>query len=155
MRNRTRYLLVTLALVALLGLAGCGSKAANNASGGTGSETPAATETPSGASSGTSLAPGLYDQADGTVLAIGELQWRDIEGGFWAIVSTTGADPKEGSVVAVVPDVPKEDIAFGELAGKMVQATGTKIKGVSTRNAGPEIRVTSVREITDTPGAAE
>lgn len=116
---------------------------------------PPGTVAPGEGAAGTRLAPGLYDQPDGTVLAIGTLEWSDLEGGFWAIIGGSQASGNAGTIVAVVPVAAQNDPAYMRLAGKTVQVTGQRIEGASIRNAGPEVKVTSISEITDTPGAAE
>lgn len=101
------------------------------------------------------LAPGLYDQGDGTVLGYGTLEWRDADGGFWAVIDGTRAPGDASQVAAVIVDISKDDPAFAKLAGKTVQIDGTRVKGQSTRHAGPEINVTLITEVSDTPAPAE
>ena len=143
----TRIMVLILGLVLALAVVGC-SPAADEPKPDVGA--PATDD-----SMGLRLAPGLYDLEDGTVQALGILEFRDLEGGFWAIVSNTGADPAEGTVVAVIPPGTDLEETYELLAGKMVMVTGTRFEGASIRMAGPEIEVTSIEEITDTPGIAE
>jgi hypothetical protein len=110
---------------------------------------------PGGDAAGSRLAPGLYDQADGTVLALGTLEWSDLEGGFWAVVGGTQATGDVGKVVAVIPNVAKDDPTYAKLAGSTVQVTGKRLDGASVRNAGPEITATSIAAVSDTGGPAE
>lgn len=112
-------------------------------------------EQPGDASTGSRLAFGLYDLEDGTVQAIGTLEWVDLEGGFWAIKGGTEAEGDAGKIVAVIGDVGSLDAELKALEGKTVQVKGTRLEGVSVRMAGPEIAVSSVEEISDTPGPAE
>ncbi len=101
------------------------------------------------------LAPGLYDQADGTAVAIGTLEWIDLEGGFWAVVGGTEAEGDAGTISAVIANGGDFQKELEPLAGKTVTVTGTKLNGLSIRMAGPEIEMDSVVEMTDTPGIAE
>ena len=65
-----------------------------------------ASATPDGGSAGpaggTKMAPGLYDLEDGTVVAVGTVEYRDLEGGFWAVIGGTEAEGDAGKVVAVI-----------------------------------------------------
>ena len=100
---------------------------------------------------GLRLANGWYDQGDGTVLALGTLEWVDLEGGFYAL---TGSPEGDGNI-AVIANADEFASELEALVGKTVQVTGTPFDGASVRMAGPEIVITSVEEISDTPGAAE
>ena len=55
-----------------------------------------------GPAAGTKMAPGLYDLEDGTVVAVGTVEYRDLEGGFWAVIGGTEAEGDAGTVVAVL-----------------------------------------------------
>jgi len=135
-------------LMLLLALGGCTAATPDY-----GQTPPSSPETATpGDAAGIRIANGLYDQADGTVLALGTLEWRDIEGGFWAVVG--GVEPS-GDVVAVIANVAKDDPAYVKLAGTTVQVTGKRLDGASIRGAGPEIEASSITAITDTPGIAE
>jgi hypothetical protein len=150
MNARTRILLLGLTLALALTAVGCAAPADEPEPTQPDAEAPVTDD-----AAGLRLAPGLYDMADGTVQALGILEWRDLEGGFWAILSTTGADPAEGTVVAVIPPGSDLDETYKSLEGKMVTVTGTRLEGASIRMAGPEIEVTAIEEISDTPGIAE
>lgn len=93
---------------------------------------------------GAQLAPGLYDLADGTVQAVGTVEYRDLEGGFWAVVGGTEAAGDAGTVVAVIVD--GEDYAdlFTQNPGLSFVITGSREEGASVRMAGPEITATGV-----------
>ncbi len=108
-----------------------------------------------GPAAGMKLAPGLYDQPDGTVQAIGTLEYRDIEGGTWVILDGTLAEGDVGSVAAVIANADELKAQLEPLKGLAVIANGTRVKGASVRMAGPEISVTSISGATDTPGPAE
>jgi len=108
-----------------------------------------------GDAAGLRLAPGLYDQQDGTVLATGVLEYRDLEGGFWAVVDTTDAAGPEGAVVAVIANGADFSEELESLKGKGVDVTGKRLEGASVRMAGPEIEMTSIEAIDETPGIAE
>jgi hypothetical protein len=97
------------------------------------------------------LANGIYDQADGSVMVLGTLEWVDLEGGFYAV---TGA-PGDGGTVAVVANADEFADELEDLTGSTVFITGTRSEGASIRMAGPEVVVDSIEKIDDTPGAAE
>lgn len=153
MDRRITSTLAALCIASTLAVAGCSA-----------TSTPANAPKPTsveptasaGDASGLRLANGLYDQADGTVIALGTLEWKDLEGGFWAI---TGAPESAGgsadTVIAVIANVTKDDPVWSALAGKTVTVTGKRVEGASVRMAGPEIDATSVSEISDTGGAAQ
>ena len=136
-----------LALVLAFALVGCATSPETEP----GSTPPA----DGGAASGSRLAPGLYDLEDGTVQALGTLEYRDLEGGLWAIVGGTESEGNLGEVVAVVANPDEFADQLEALKGKTVLVTGTRSEGVSVRMAGPEVVVTAIEEISDTPGAAE
>jgi hypothetical protein len=139
---KTRIPLLLLAIVLALTVAACaGAPAADE-----GTAPPA-----EGPTTGLRLANGLYDQDDGTVLALGALERFDLEGGFYAI---TGSPEGEGNI-AVIANADEFEGELRALLGKTVSVTGTRFEGASIRMAGPEIVITSIEEITDTPGAAE
>lgn len=108
-----------------------------------------------GAASGSRLAPGLYDIDGGKAQAVGTLEWKDLEGGFWAIVGGTESEGNLGTVVAVIANGADFADQLEGLEGRTVMATGTRLDGASIRMAGPEVEIDSVEEISDTPGAAE
>jgi hypothetical protein len=132
-------------------LAGCGAGAADEP------PAPPASSSPAGAPSGSvKLAPGLYDLDDGTVQAVGTVEHRDLEGGFWAIVGGTEAEGDAGKVVAVVANGDDYAQQFEDLKGLSVIVSGTRLDGASTRMAGPEIEATHVVAASDaSPGPAE
>lgn len=96
------------------------------------------------------LKPGIYDLDDGTVQAIGTLEYVDLEGGFWA-VTRAATDRKEGRVVAVIANGASLLDVIEPLAGQMVIVTGTRLDGVSIRMAGPEIEAESIMALNETP----
>ncbi len=98
------------------------------------------------------LAPGLYDLEDDAVQAIGTLTWVDLEGGFWAVVDTTGA---EDTNVAVIANGDELADVLAPLEGRQVSVVGERFDGMSIRMAGPEIIAETVEEIDDAPSAAE
>ena len=49
-----------------------------------------------GPAAGTKMAPGLYDLEDGSVVAVGTVEHRDLEGGFWAVIGGSGAEGDAG-----------------------------------------------------------
>jgi hypothetical protein len=104
---------------------------------------------------GSRLAPGLYDLEDGRAQALGTLGYSELEGGFWSIIGGTQAEGSEGGIVAVIANGAELESQLTPLKGKTVIVTGTRLNGASIRMAGPEIDVTQIEEISDTPGAAE
>ncbi len=104
---------------------------------------------------GLRLAPGLYDQADGTVLAIGTLEYQDLEGGFWAVIGGTESEGNLGEIVAVIANAQDFAAELEALEGATVDVTGTRLEGASIRMAGPEIEISTIEEISDTGGIAE
>ena len=152
MFKRVAGLLMFAAVVATLpaALAACGTGASDP------TPAPSASSTSSGAPAGaTKMAPGLYDLEDGTVLAVGTVEYRDLEGGFWAVIGGTEAEGDVGRVVAVVANGDEYARQFTELEGLSALVKGTRLDGASTRMAGPEITATSVVAASDAAGPAE
>lgn len=145
----TRAISTLIVLTLAFALVGCATSPETEP--GTGSTPPA----DGGAASGSRLAPGLYDLEDGTAQALGTLEYRDLEGGLWAIIGGTESEGNLGEVVAVVANPDGFADQLEALKGKTVLVTGTRLDGVSVRMAGPEIVVSAIEEISDTPGAAE
>ncbi len=135
---------VTVAVIATLGLAmsGCGGSESSDVA------SPAPTDTASlpagGAAGGTKLAPGLYDLEDGTVQAVGTVEYRDLEGGFWAVVGGTQAEGDEGEVVAVIVNGDEFADEFRANEGMSFVIDGERAGEASIRMAGPEITATGV-----------
>ncbi|PKQ19764.1 MAG: hypothetical protein CVT66_08640 [Actinobacteria bacterium HGW-Actinobacteria-6] len=145
-----RILAVLAAGILAIALVGCASNPLANPGEGI---TPPPVD--GGAAAGSRLAPGLYDLEGGTVQALGTLEYRDLEGGLWAIIGGTEADGNLGEVVAVVANPDDFSAQLNALSGGTVMLTGTRSEGTSIRMAGPEIVVTAIEEISDTPGPAE
>jgi len=142
---KTRTACALLALTLTLALTACAAEPAPDS----GSTPPA--EEPAGLR----LAPGLYDLEDGTVQALGTLEYVELEGGFWAITGGTDAEGTAGETIAVIANGDEFAAQLASLTGKTVLVTGTRFEGVSIRMAGPEIVIATIEEITDTPGIAE
>jgi hypothetical protein len=149
MHNKARYRLraagaiaaTVLALAVSVALAGCGSAdTATPAS----SPTAQPTSAPGGGAGGTKLAPGLYDLEDGTVQAVGTVEYRDLEGGFWAVLGGSEAEGDAGKVVAVIVNGDEFADQFEEHEGLSFILEGERVDGASTRMAGPEITATKV-----------
>jgi hypothetical protein len=150
--KRIAGLVVIAAAIATLtaAFAGCGAGATDEP------PAPSPSSTPAGApAGGTKMAPGLYDLEDGTVLAVGTVEYRDLEGGFWAVIGGTEAEGDVGKVVAVIANGDQYASQLRELEGLSVIVTGTRLEGASTRMAGPEITATSVIAASDAAGPAE
>lgn len=135
-----RTIAILLAVLLVFSLAAC----APMDDGDTAVEPPAS----DGAAGGsTQLAPGLYDLADGTVQAVGTLEWSDLEGGFWVITGGTAAEGNVGETVAVIANGSDLESTLEPLEGLAVVANGTRFEGASIRMAGPEIIVETIEEI--------
>lgn len=148
---RSRSTLAIISIVIVMALAGCAAEQAAE-------PTPPepSVETPTDpAAGGTRLAFGLYDLEDGTVQGVGTLEYVELEGGFWALVGGTAAEGTEGETVAVIANSKEFEDRLKPLSGKTVMITGKRLDGASVRMAGPEVEITDVQEISDTPGPAE
>jgi len=151
--TRIAALLVFAAVIAAFpaALGGCGAGATDKA------PAPSPSSAPGAAPAGsTKMAPGLYDLEDGSAQAVGTAEYRDLEGGFWAVIGGTAADGDVGKIVAVIANGADYAQQFKELEGLSVIVTGTRLDGASIRMAGPEIQATSVVAAGDAPpGPAE
>ena len=143
--------LAAVTAVILSGVAACGGSAASfPPPSPAGPASPAGSgQPPSGPAEGTKLAPGLYDLADGTVRAVGTVEHRDLEGGFWAVVGGTQAEGDLGEIVAVLVNGDDYAELFTQNEGLSFIIDGTRADGVSTRMAGPEITATTVTLASD------
>lgn len=132
--------LVSLALAALLLIAGC--------SGATDSGGPATPPTSTPDSSTTSprlgMVPGLYDQADGSVRAVGVVTRVELEGGFWALTLGELAEGNTSGIVAVIANAEEFETQLQGLLGQTAIVTGTRADGVSVRMAGPEVMAETI-----------
>jgi len=149
-RSTAAALIAAAALTLAVALGACSSGGAGEA----------ASPLPSGSPSqappaGTRLAPGLYDLADGTVQAVGTAEYRDLEGGFWAVVGGTEATGDVGTVVAVLANGDEFAGQLEQLRGLPVIVEGTRLEGASIRMAGPEIEATRVVATGDAAGPAD
>jgi hypothetical protein len=155
--TRIAALLVSVVVSAALpaALASCGAGAADAPP--AASPSPSASGIPGGASTGgMKIAPGLYDLAGGTVQAVGTVEYRDLEGGFWAVVGGTAAEGDVGKVVAIIANGADYAQQLKDLEGLAVIVNGTMREGPSTRMAGPEIAATKIVAASDAPpGPAE
>lgn len=152
MRGRIGSLLLIAAVSAALPviLASCGGGATDAP------PAPSASSTPAGGpAGGTKIDPGLYDLDDGTVQAVGTVEHRDLEGGFWAVIGGTAAEGDAGTVVAVIANGDMFARQFEELKGLSVLIAGTRLEGASTRMAGPEIEARSVVAASDAAGPSQ
>ena len=144
---RRKVIVVAVASLLALSIAGCGAQPTPEPE-----PQPPTAENPA---AGLRLAAGLYEQADGTAIAIGTLEYVDLEGGFWAVIGGTEADGNAGEVAAVIANGADFETELAPLAGMTVSVTGKKLDGASIRMSGPEIEMTAVEELSDTPGIAE
>jgi hypothetical protein len=88
--------------------------------------------------------PGLSDQDDGLAQAVGILSYRDLEGGFWAVVDTTdAAKAEDADVLAVLGSSDQIPGPIASYEGKYVKVVG-RPQGASTYQAGPFLEVQSI-----------
>jgi len=95
--------------------------------------------------------PGFYDLDDATVEAVGIFAYRDLEGGFWAVVDT--ADPNEAADADILAVLGPSSALPGPVKsyeGKYVSVVGEP-KGASVYQAGPFVEVTSIRTLAAAP----
>ena len=132
-------LLILTAATAATALAACGGAGGAASPAPSGSPPTSAGGVPIGPAAGTKMAPGLYDQEDGSVVAVGTVEHRDLEGGFWAVVGGTEAEGDAGKVVAVIANGDDFARVFQENEGLSFEVYGTRAGDASIRMAGPEI----------------
>jgi hypothetical protein len=135
----------SILLVTFLILAAAVTAALVACSGGSTSPTPSASPpassggVPIGPAAGTKMAPGLYDREDGSVVAVGTVEHRDLEGGFWAVIGGTEAEGDAGKIVAVISNGDEFATVFQENDGLSFEVYGKRAGDASIRMAGPEI----------------
>jgi hypothetical protein len=142
-RRALGFVALALAVSGLLApaLAGCGSSEPSEAT----------TSTTLPDSLGMFAPPGLYDLEGGRTQAFGVLVYRDLEGGFWAVVDAQLGEPNdEAPVIAVLVGAEELGVDLAALDGGFVLAEGTLSDGVSAQMAEPELLVDTVKEATDT-----
>ena len=141
---------------ALLVAALAGSVAAC-VSGGTGptSGSPPSSTTPARPPASAKFVPGLYDLADGSVQALGTLEYRDIEGGTWVMVGGSDLAGDAGKTVAVIANAADFAAKLESLKGAQVVATGQRLDGASIRMAGPEMTITAIDGATQSSSEAQ
>lgn len=130
---RSRIVLIGLLALTML-VSGCATADDGSSNGGTSTDALAP--------------PGLYEQDDGTWQALGLLTYRDLEGGFWAVVDTALPEEADSApVVAVV--LPDAGITskMESLQGRYVSVIGTLPGGVDIYQAGPVIKASSIEEV--------
>jgi hypothetical protein len=157
------------ALALLAALAACGGSASPSSSPvpatSSGAATPPVSSQPfpsqppqpsdgSSAAAGTQPAPGLYEMAGGEVQAIGAVEYRKLEGGFWAVVGGSDAAGDTGKIVAVIVNGDEFASLFDAHPKEVFIVTGKQAKGTSTLMAGPEVEATKV-VLAPQGGAAE
>jgi len=99
--------------------------------------------------SGMMAAPGMYDQMDGTVQALGMLTYRNADGGYWAVVDT--AVPEEADTAPVVIVIQPDN----DIAGSMEMYRGQYVSVIGTREdrmhpAGSVMEGRTIEVVTDT-----
>lgn len=91
--------------------------------------------------------PGIREQADGSVVAVGTLEWVDLEGGFWAVTADSVGDATPPATIAVIANGADFESVLRPLAGETVSVSGRRFEGISIRMAGPEIEMVSVEPL--------
>lgn len=131
------------ALVLALTLAGCAPRPPSGAPPGA---------SPGPPSTGVVAAPGLYQLEDGSTQALGILAYRDVEGGFWAVVDT--AIPEEADsapiLAVVLPDAIEVGGKMAGYEGKYVNVVGKRDDGPTIYQSGPVIDAASIEVVSDT-----
>ncbi len=94
-----------------------------------------------------SSVPGIREQADGSVVVVGTLEWVDLEGGFWAVTADPVGDAASPATIAVIANGADFESVLRPLAGRTVSVSGRRFEGVSIRMAGPEIEMVSVERL--------
>jgi hypothetical protein len=94
--------------------------------------------------------PGLYEQADGTVLALGILIMREEEGGYWAVVDTTDpAKAADADVLAVLGSSEEIAAPINSYKGKFVSVTGIPREN-DVYQAGQFVELQSIKVVAGT-----
>lgn len=149
MYHRPFALIVLFALVAALA-SGCGAAKP------TPEPLPAEEATPpAGGASTSQLASGLHTLPDGSVQAVGTLEYSNLEGGFWQVAGFAPGGGDTATVFAVIANGADFESQLKPLEGKSVIVTGKPTDGASIRMAGPEIVMVSVSEVSEMNAPAQ
>lgn len=144
---------LTLTAVALAGsLVACSASSTQPAE--TPKPMPPAEQPAGDPAAGAKMAPGAFEQTDGTTQILGNLEYRDLEGGTWLITGGTQAEGTEGEVLAVIANAADLESELQALKGQQVLATGKKLDGASVRMAGPEYEISEIAAVSDTGNPA-
>lgn len=137
---------LAVSLLAVLLLAGCAS---GSDSDGSGDEQAPVDDSPAFEMV---APPGSYSMPDGSTQVLGILTYRDLEGGFWAVVKT--AVPEDAAtaeiVAVVVPTGASLDVDLQTLNGEYVNVVGVLKEDASIYMAGPVIEAQTVEIVRDT-----
>ncbi len=91
--------------------------------------------------------PGLYEQKDGTVQAVGVLTYRDLEGGFWAVVETSdAAKAEDADIIAVLGPSDQIPGPIGSYENKYVSVIGMP-QSASVYQAGQFVELQSIKTL--------
>lgn len=143
--KRMRFFLIAAVLMGVA-LAGCGTSSPEEP----GESSEEASPTDEAPAFEMVAPPGIYEMPGGDTQALGILTYRDLEGGFWAVVNT--AVPEEAATAAVVAViVPDDDIAplMEPNRGKYVSVLGKREDGANLFMAGPVIEGKSIEVVSD------
>lgn len=100
--------------------------------------------------------PGLYKSGGGRARALGVLDYRELEGGFWAVVDAARErDADSAKVLVVISNAKEFEADVKRLEGQFVEVEGVVVDGISIRQAGPEMDVESIEGVRDAPVDAE
>jgi hypothetical protein len=130
---------VLLTALVVAGVTACGAGSDQAAPSPAASPPASAGGVPIGPEAGTKMAPGLYDREDGSVVAVGTVEHRDLEGGFWAVIGGTEAEGDAGRIVAVITNGDDFAPVFRDNEGLSFEVYGHRAGEASIRMAGPEI----------------
>ena len=131
---------VLLTALVAAGVTACGGGAGGEASPAPTASPPASSGgVPIGPEAGTKMAPGLYELENGSVVAVGTVEYRDLESGFWAVIGGTEAEGDAGKIVAVITNGDDFAPLFRDNEGLSFEVYGHRAGEASIRMAGPEI----------------
>jgi hypothetical protein len=89
--------------------------------------------------------PGFHEQDDGTVQAIGIFVYRDLEGGFWAVVDANELeDADDADILAILGSSEHIPGPVSSYENSYVSITGTPTRA-SVYQAGPFVEVSGIR----------
>jgi hypothetical protein len=92
--------------------------------------------------------PGMHEQDDGTVQAVGILTFRDLEGGLWVVVDTKDpAEAADADIVAVLGASDEIPGPINSYKDKYVSVVGIP-RDASVYQAGPFVEMQTIEILT-------